>query len=412
MRLYPAAWRERYGAEFAALLEDVGAGWRVLADVVLGGVRMRMMAWTWWKTAAAFAVAGAAVAGVLAVRTPDAYVSTAVVKMGGAGGPWLVSTQAQKVFSRTSLAQLIQQHGLYPEERKRMPLEDIVQEMMRKYIRVVLLRNAGEKDAQEFSISFQYPERDAARRVTEALTDSFVQSSQGNGLQVLQPATLPDGPSGPNRTHLVAAGLALGLIAGFLALGVRRWPLVAASGVAASAIALGVAFAIPDGYVSTAVLRMDPQGSPRPLIEGALSDAFLAGLIQKPGLDLYRDDRAKAAIPELVRRMKSRDLRVSVLKPVRERVPGTALAVSFRYGDRYKAQAVVRQVVTRMLEENLAQVGRHPANLQVLDPASLPQSPAEPNRLAILTLGLGLGLAGGIVATRRRRMKTLSATAV
>jgi hypothetical protein len=39
-RLYPAAWRARYGQEFEALLEDLEPGWRELADVAGGAVIM------------------------------------------------------------------------------------------------------------------------------------------------------------------------------------------------------------------------------------------------------------------------------------------------------------------------------------------------------------------------------------
>jgi hypothetical protein len=36
LRLYPRAWRERYGDEFAALLESEPMGFRLLADVIAG----------------------------------------------------------------------------------------------------------------------------------------------------------------------------------------------------------------------------------------------------------------------------------------------------------------------------------------------------------------------------------------
>ena len=42
VRLYPAAWRERYGAEFEALLEDVGPSGGDLWNVVRGAMAMQM----------------------------------------------------------------------------------------------------------------------------------------------------------------------------------------------------------------------------------------------------------------------------------------------------------------------------------------------------------------------------------
>jgi hypothetical protein len=57
--LYPRAWRERYGEEFQALLEDVNPGWRELADVMGGALKMQIThGITPLKTIAALAVAG------------------------------------------------------------------------------------------------------------------------------------------------------------------------------------------------------------------------------------------------------------------------------------------------------------------------------------------------------------------
>lgn len=39
LRLYPRAWRERYGDEFLALLQQTGVGWRQLIDVFAGASR-------------------------------------------------------------------------------------------------------------------------------------------------------------------------------------------------------------------------------------------------------------------------------------------------------------------------------------------------------------------------------------
>jgi len=35
LRLYPAAWRRKYGEELVALLDDTGVGWRQIGDVVV-----------------------------------------------------------------------------------------------------------------------------------------------------------------------------------------------------------------------------------------------------------------------------------------------------------------------------------------------------------------------------------------
>src|SRR5580698_7809554 len=44
-RMYPRAWRERYGREFEALLDDTGADGRIAADVIAGAVLMQIQRW-------------------------------------------------------------------------------------------------------------------------------------------------------------------------------------------------------------------------------------------------------------------------------------------------------------------------------------------------------------------------------
>lgn len=421
MRLYPRAWRERYGREFEALLEDVGPGWRELWDVVTGALKMQMMTWTWTKTAAAFALAGAVVAGVVAVRTPNQYISTAVVKAPGVTDEREVARTLQlaqaEVLSRTSLATIVMQRNLYPEDRKRIPLEDVIQSMRNRDIQIRPLHGT-DGAPWSFYISFVYPDRTTAREVTHDLTDRIVESAKSGRravtLEVLDEASLPWRPSEPNRLAIVGVGTAVGLTIGLLFLGIRRWPIVAACGFAAAAAALALAFLLPDRYVSTAVLQLDGGGEFAPLVQATLSDGALSHMIETE-YDLYRYERNKKKTPlgQVVQRMRDRDIRVT---PVPGHVPGgmSAIAISFAYPDRYKAQAVVRSLVTRIMEQNVVQArlasersGRH--NLEVLDPASFPMQAVSPNRFGILLLGLALGLGGGIWMARRRKLKGLAA---
>jgi hypothetical protein len=41
-RLYPATWRDRYGVEFQALLEEIDPGWPDIVDVLKGGLQMNL----------------------------------------------------------------------------------------------------------------------------------------------------------------------------------------------------------------------------------------------------------------------------------------------------------------------------------------------------------------------------------
>jgi hypothetical protein len=61
-RLYPRVWRERYGAEFAALLDETGTDWRIALDVFNGAVLMQVRHWKMAGPAALLAAVALAMA--------------------------------------------------------------------------------------------------------------------------------------------------------------------------------------------------------------------------------------------------------------------------------------------------------------------------------------------------------------
>ena len=63
-RVYPRSWRERYGTEFAALLDDAQLRWLDIFDLLKGGLAMRLTRFRIPATAAIFALAG----GMAALR--------------------------------------------------------------------------------------------------------------------------------------------------------------------------------------------------------------------------------------------------------------------------------------------------------------------------------------------------------
>jgi len=64
-RFYPAQWRERYGEELDALIEDIQPEWQDLFNVLLGALRMQVTTWNSLKIVTATALAGALVAECL-----------------------------------------------------------------------------------------------------------------------------------------------------------------------------------------------------------------------------------------------------------------------------------------------------------------------------------------------------------
>ncbi len=236
--LYPPEWRNRYGAEFGALIEDVGPGWRDFWDVARGALSMRMKSWSFPKVTAACGLAGLIVALVVAFQIPDRYVSTTVLRLRApsgekADGAVLAERLQQlqvSLLSRTSLSNIIRNHNLYQRERASLPLEDIVQSMAQQTIRIAPLK--GGNLANAFEVQFSYPDPAGAQAVTSDLASRLIemnlaQAGSPNGrpqtMEVLDPANLPQRPFYPNRLTIAGLGLTGGLALGLVFLGVRRF---------------------------------------------------------------------------------------------------------------------------------------------------------------------------------------------
>lgn len=88
----------------------------------------------------------------------------------------------QQIESRTSLQELIQRPSLnlYPKERQRKPLEDVV-EQMRKAIRITMMETAlnqpQQRFASAFQINFAYPDKYKAQAVVRELVSKFTEET-------------------------------------------------------------------------------------------------------------------------------------------------------------------------------------------------------------------------------------------
>ncbi len=215
--LYPRRWRERYGVEFDALLEDVRPGWREFASVLKGALGMQIT--HFGAMAACFAVAGAIVAGLVSWRMPNQYISTATVNFSPAEAmkeeiPALVVRST----SRSSLVAILKKHNLYDRELTEKPLEELI-ERMRLRIRIHPVGDAA------FSVAFRDHDPATARRVTQDLLSGLMASNvAGLTLNVLDPANLPTRPSSPNRVTIYGTGIAIGALTGAVVAWFRRAP--------------------------------------------------------------------------------------------------------------------------------------------------------------------------------------------
>jgi len=134
--------------------------------------------------------AGLVIAVVVAFFWPDTYVSKAVMTItpqqvsqnlvrtdvNTQMGERLQEMQTE-ILSRSSLSDLIVHMDLYKKERTQKPLEDIVQDMRLKAIRVerydVAASGNENRRTQAFIISFSYTDRYKAQQVVRELVSKF-----------------------------------------------------------------------------------------------------------------------------------------------------------------------------------------------------------------------------------------------
>jgi polysaccharide chain length determinant protein (PEP-CTERM system associated) len=85
-----------------------------------------------------------------------------------------LSALTELILSRTELQRLITDMNLYPTERERLPLQDVVDIMRLQAIKIEPVINRRTSDADSFYIRFSYTDRATARRVTERLGGLFI----------------------------------------------------------------------------------------------------------------------------------------------------------------------------------------------------------------------------------------------
>jgi polysaccharide chain length determinant protein (PEP-CTERM system associated) len=125
---------------------------------------------------------------------PDSYVSQAVVKIVPQQVPQnmvqnainqqmsdRINSMAQEILSRTVLTTIINTFGLYPRERSRMPIEDVIEDMKKK---IEILPVAGTATGPDripaFAVQFSYENRYLAQRVVQDIVSRFIDANIRN----------------------------------------------------------------------------------------------------------------------------------------------------------------------------------------------------------------------------------------
>ncbi len=189
-----------------------------------------------------------------------------------------------------------------------------------------------------------------------------------------------------------------------------NWKILISFALGGLALAVAGSFGIPERYVSTAVGEITLPAGTSPdaamaeiiRLEGkVLSRTSLSNIISSPeSRELYKEERATQPLEDVIRNMKTRDLKIAV--KAKPHGNTQVFSVQFAARNRFTAQVIVQKILSRIADESEAV--RSPMAFAVLDLPSLPVKSVSPNRTVIAILGLLAGLVvGGLFAWRRSR---------
>lgn len=460
-----------------------------------------------WLAAPVFAALVLSV--VVAFLWPDTYISEASIQVVPPQVPdklvptnvsvemsQRINMMAQSILSRQTLANIIQTHGIYKTELSRRPMEDVIEDMRSRHIKispVLRVQGPGGRGGSisAFRISFEYQNRLLAQKITQDLCSRFIdenirsRSSQSvqtteflkeqlestrkeleqlenkltefrvrnagrlpeqlqNNLQAIrafetQLSGVNDAISRLGQEKLLLESQirilkdqinAIGSSSDPLGMSVKSERLIQLEReilnleTALSALRERYRDTHPDVKTAEsqlavlkrtrdALLKQEqekkqepaPQ-TPTPMQAKAARDleAAIARL----------QSQIEARNLELERRVKEQDQLKQSLKIYNARIEASPLAdreyaeltrnydlAKTRY-DELNRKASISEMATDL--ENRRQGER----LELLEPASLPEKPAKPNRLLIVGVGVGMGLMLGVFTTGARELKDTS----
>ena len=210
VRLYPARWRARYGEEFQALLEECGEERLAVGDVVKEGLAMQIRSLGERSPLGVVMAAGAmgTVAMLLwALMQPVQYRAHALLD---GVSPERLRDVVRPALSRSALLGVMERHGLYADERRSRPAEEVVSLMQRR------IRIASTASTTAFEISFLHGDVGKAEAVARELRASLLGRMDG------AVGSLAITHVRPNYLELGFGGLCAGALAGGLVLLLRR----------------------------------------------------------------------------------------------------------------------------------------------------------------------------------------------
>lgn len=134
-------------------------------------------------------LAGLVISVVVAFLWPDTFVSSATIRVLPPQVPeglltmpltvdmgQRVGQMTQSILSRATLTNIINTYQLYQKDRKRLPIEDIIETMRAKAINVQMIGGGTSSNTKTvaFNVSFKYDNRFTAQKVCQDLVTKFM----------------------------------------------------------------------------------------------------------------------------------------------------------------------------------------------------------------------------------------------
>jgi hypothetical protein len=244
-RLYPSTWRNRYAAEYEALLDDATPRPQDTFNVLWGAIKMQLTSRSFIRIVLPCTIAGALIAAAISFTMPPRYVSQfTFVAAEEYSQPtrWAreinedeakstLSNLRDVILDRDFLASTIQKFDLYPSQRAHTPLDRIIDKMQRaieiKHAPVTQPGVPGTRSG--FIVNFAYSDPHLTQRV-EGYLAFWISAetarrarSRPSGLSqpfesfvLMETPSLPQKPTGWNWPRKTMAGLAVGLLCGLI----------------------------------------------------------------------------------------------------------------------------------------------------------------------------------------------------
>jgi len=203
--IYPRKWRERYGREFDALIEDTSVTFAALIDVVSGGLAMRVRMSHPAVLPVVLGVAGALMASLAAFVVTPTFEARGTIEVRSSTGT-NVDSRVPALFTAA------------------MDREFAAGEVSPREIGVNLADHAGEVQVT-YATSDPQRAREVVQRVLGGVVEANLREAEAGSppmtVRVQAPVDLPRAPLRPHRAWLTVGGLT-GVLVGTMAVLRRR----------------------------------------------------------------------------------------------------------------------------------------------------------------------------------------------